>query len=254
MPLRNKKQQVGIIIVAFNCPDFIMRQVECINRFYQGECDIIIFDNSNVIRCDISKMEVFRDRFEHANKNNVLYHGFVGQYNNPSDSHSYACNEAYKFYSSQYSRLLFLDHDIFPVKPFSIDNLLFANNTSYYVISGLGQIKNHYIYYWAGCVAFNTNLVHPDIVDFSTNSELGLDTGGNLYRCIEGYGPLCGFVNEERLQNPYFNSSEYDFYTLVNKGMFMHFTNGSNWNKSAKNDDRISSLYRILTERINSQQ
>jgi hypothetical protein len=87
-----------------------------------------------------------------------------------------------------------------------------------------------------------------DAIDFSCNSEFGLDTGGNLYKMIDKHGlDKCIFFDEAYHENDQFNGdSRYSFYTTINKGMFMHFLNSSNWNPIDRHEERINSLLNIL--------
>ena len=96
----------------------------------------------------------------------------------------------------------------------------------------------------------NNNAVDKDLVDFSTNSEFGLDTGGNLYLIIEKYEEIsCIFFNESYHQNPDFVSKDYGHYAMINDQMFLHFVNGSNWNGKKDHQQRISSLINVVKEK-----
>jgi hypothetical protein len=83
-------------------------------------------------------------------------------------------------------------------------------------------------------------------IDFSVNHELGLDTGGNLYKIVEQAKDDIIFFNEIYNENPEFTKNMYNFYALINDGMFMHFINGSGWNKVGHQEERINSLLNIL--------
>ena len=92
---------------------------------------------------------------------------------------------------------------------------------------------------------FDNKAIIRGFVDFST--QPGLDTGGMLYQVIERYGERkCLFFDEVHVQNSEFNKSFYNFYSMINNGQFMHFINGSNWNKSEHNEERINSLLNTL--------
>jgi hypothetical protein len=59
------------------------------------------------------------------------------------------------------------------------------------------------------------------------------------------------FFNEKYYQNPYFREGVYNFYSTFNDDMFMHFINGSGWNPTPNDEDRINALLNVLNERIN---
>jgi len=147
----------AVIIIAFNDSKLIEKQLKLIDKFCFDSPDIIIFDNSNIERINV------------AFKNNHIYYKFSGYYLNPSDSHSAAANAAYKMFSPFYDKLLFLDHDCFPVKNFSINAMLNGAH-----VSGLGQQKSK-VYFWPGCVAFDVKKLNGFPVDFSTNHEQNPD-------------------------------------------------------------------------------
>lgn len=221
--------KTAVIIIAFNDSRLIEKQLELIDKFCTDKPDIIIFDNSNV--------ECIKANF----KSNHIYYNFTdGYYLNPSDSHSTAANAAYKMFSPFYNRLLFLDHDCFPIKEFSVSEMLIG-----WCLAGLGQQKTK-TYFWPGCVAFDVNKLKGFPVDFSTSQEYGLDTGGNLYRILEVFQGT--YLNEQHIPNPYFTEPPYNFYSTIHNGTFMHFTNASNWNNTPLNEQRMESLYKILNE------
>ncbi len=221
--------RTAVIIIAFNDARLIRKQLELIDKFCFDSPDIIVFDNSNIERINV------------AFKSNHIYYKFPGYYLNPSDSHSTAANAAYKMFSPFYDKLLFLDHDCFPIKNFSIKTMLNGAH-----VSGLGQQKSK-VYFWPGCVAFDVKQLNGFPVDFSTNQEHGLDTGGNLFHVFEKFGGVC--LNEQCVMNPYFTELPYNFYSTIFNGTFMHFTNASNWNKTPLNEHRIETLYNILDEK-----
>lgn len=217
----------------------IIQQVECIRKFYKGEPDIVIIDNSTVPEV-ISAINYYNNTLL-----NCMYYKTESAYKNGSDSHTFACNFAYNLLKQEYENFIFFDHDLFPIKEFSFEDVL-----SDKIMAGIGQEKSHK-YFWPGCLFFNNSKIEPGLIDFSTNHDLVLDTGGNLYKVIEKYGEENFiFFNEAYHQNPYFNKSAYNWYSTINNGMFMHFVNASNWNPSEGQKERINSLLNILRETI----
>lgn len=153
---------------------------------------------------------------------------------NGSSSHSFAANLSYQMFKNDYEYFFYLDHDCFPIKEFSVIDILNGKE-----FAGVGQSKSK-TYLWPGCLMFKQN----DEIDFSPNHELRLDTGGNLYKLITEDNTI--FFNEFYQQNPDFNKSFYNFYSLINDSMFMHFLNASGWNNTENNEERINSLINIL--------
>lgn len=232
MPL--KENNTAIVIVVYNTDKFISKQIELLHRFCKDKFDIIVVDNSTIT-------EIVNSILYKISKTNCLYLKTNASSQWGSDSHAFAANVAYNQFKSEYEYFFFLDHDCFPVKPFSVKEVLGAN-----VIAGIGQAKSR-TYVWPGCVMFKPN----DEINFGASHEFGLDTGGLLYKIVEP-GPTL-FFDEVHEQNPEFNKSMYNFYASINQGMFMHFINGSGWNKTAAQEERLNSLLNILEKKCDAQ-
>lgn len=236
--------KLGIVIIVYNIPsDIFLLQLEAIRAFCKDEDYVIeIVDNSS----DLAKG---RDLRYHAEEQGVNYYKTYSSSQDSSDSHTWAANFAYQRLKNRYEYMLFLDHDLFPVKPFSVEILLNGGH----VMAGLGQgAKKKYM--WAGLVMLANSRIDTSEVDFSTNGEFQLDTGGNLYKIIEKYGEEnCVFFNESYHQNPYFNGPQYAHYAMINNEMFLHFVNASNWNRANRNTERLASLINIVKEYLDAE-
>ncbi len=220
----------GVVIIFYNNTDFLLRQKQHLDRFMQDEFKLIVIDNS-------SDDHIAAGMKHHADEMGLEYVRTKATSQNGSDSHAFALCFAYQKYVTQFEQILVLDHDNFLVKPFSVNETL-ANKS----IAGLGQIRNGQKYFWPGCCLFKTSVE----MDFSISK--GKDTGGGTYKAIEDVGEdNCAFFDEAYAQNPGFQNSTYDFYALIHNGTFMHFINGSNWAQSDFNDERLNSLFNILT-------
>ncbi len=231
--------KVGIIIITYNIhPEVFLLQIAALKKFCQDYFDILVIDNSS----DPDAAENIR---YHSSHQKIAYtKTFAGGYGS-SDSHSFAANFAYQKYKDQYDYFLFLDHDCMPVKDFSVVEILSGGH----VAAGIGQDKKKK-YAWPGCFMLSNIAVDKEIVDFSPNSEFGLDTGGNLYLILEKYGSESfRDFNESYHQNPGFVSKDYGHYAMINDQMFLHFVNGSNWNKKDEHQHRINSLINVVKEK-----
>src|SRR3989304_6821415 len=181
----NHNKMTAIIIVTYNVPDLILHQAKHLKHFCKDDYELIIVDNStNQDAIDAIAYHAKELGCELIKTNSATLMG--------SDSHAFAANTAYHLIHSRnyYDRYFFLDHDCFPVKPFSVKEILQDKE-----IAGLGQTRKDKTYFWAGCVMFQH---YTEFIDFSTNHEFGLDTGGNLYKVIDKYGKdRCTFFSEE---------------------------------------------------------
>lgn len=228
----------AIVIIAYNVPELIIYQFQAIRKFCKDpDYTIIIIDNSSQMESTIS--------IQHqCNVNGVEYYKCNSSHASGTESHVFASNFAYTKLKDRYDYFMWLDHDNFPIRDFSVKDILGDKH-----IAGLGQNAEH-PYFWPGCMMWNNKLVDNSLVNFSANHDLHLDTGGEMYRIVETYGKeKCIFFNEEYHQNPQFNQSFYNFYSLINNQMFLHFVNGSNWNHSEQHENRINSLINILKEK-----
>jgi len=234
-----EKKNLAIVIVTYNIADLITKQIECVRRFCKDvDYEIIVVDNSDD---DVAAKAISY----YISNLNVLYLKTHSSDHNDSKSHAFACNVSYLKYKDWYKLFFYMDHDLFPIKDFSVADIL-----KEHAMAGLGQPKNK-VYYWPGCVMWNNESTDNHLIDFSVNHELGLDTGGNLYKAIEAHGKEhCMFFDEKYYENPLYHESFYNFYATMNNDMFMHFINSSNWNPVVDNKGRVSSLLHILEGKL----
>lgn len=231
--------KVGIVIIVYNTSKLISKQVECIRKFCKDDFTIVVFDNSSLlVAADANQY--------YCTQLGVEYVKIYSAESSGSKSNAFACNLAYLKTKELFDYFLFLDHDTFPVKDFSVIGTLNGK-----LMAGLGQTKSK-VYFQQTSLMWDNRAIDHSLIDFSVSNELGLDTGGMLYKVIEKYGnESLIFFNEKYYQNPYFREGFYNFYATVNDDMFMHFINGSGWNPVPNNEERLNSLLNVLDERIN---
>lgn len=222
----------GIVIVTYNRADLLPLQLEAIRLFCADKHEVVIIDNSTDEESSAMIAFIASDNRVYRTSSNSR---------NSSDSHAFAANFAFNKLRNDYEHFLFLDHDIFPTKPFSVAEMLRDR-----FIGGLGQIK-HKTYLWPGFVFWRNDKIES--LDFSTSP--GLDTGGNTWKEVERIG-IEGVVWQPEVyhENPYFKEPPYNFYSVIGDG-WMHFINSSNWNGQPNHNERLDSLTTILREKIN---
>lgn len=221
---------VGIIIITYNCHSLLRKQIERIGRHCLDKYELIVVDNST------DKESIQHIKYICSLNQSIKLIKTDASSRNGSGSHAFAANVAWQKFGTSYSHFLFLDHDCFPIRNFSVKEILGDK-----IMAGIAQDKNRK-YVWPGCLMLVTGLE----VDFSPSHELGLDTGGMLYKIIEQAPEDIIYFDEQYKENPEFNKNMYSFYALINDGMFMHFINGSGWNKVGNQDERINSLINQL--------
>lgn len=231
--------KVGIIIITYNIPaEVFLLQIAAIKKFCKDDFVIHVIDNSD-------NLEVAEHIRYHCSIHGIDYTKTFSGSKGSSDSHSFAANFAYQKFKDQYRYFFFIDHDCIPVKEFSVVEALSGGH----VAGGIGQNKSKK-YAWPGCFYLNNNAVDNDLVDFSPNSEFGLDTGGNLYKIIEEYGGEAFLdFNESYHQNPGYVNKEYGHYAMIKDETFMHFIAGSNWVNKSDHQQRISALVNVVKEK-----
>lgn len=237
--------KAAVIIIAFNTSDFLLKQIELLKRFCTDPCfDIIVIDNST------NELEANKLRDISSSNGCKYMKTTIGA--EPSYSHAYAANTSYSMYSNEYDLMFYCDQDLFPVKAFSIEDI--SRNKS---LSGIAQGKEiggrFVTYLWPGALFINHEILQDkkSILDF--NPETGLDTGGKLYKIIDSSSSdHIQHFDEQPWTNPYFDKNHYDFYSMIYKETFMHFICGSNWANKDNHSERIESLFRILSEKIDN--
>jgi len=221
--------RLGIVSIAFNSAELILKQLETF-KSCTDDYDFIIIDNSN----DDASIKY------HAEINNCEYAKIHSHEGSPSLSHSFAADFAWIRYKAQYDVLFFVDHDLFPIKPFSIFEMLGENN-----LMGLSQERKGVKYLWPGCLALRTSLDGVDFAPVKIRHQQ-LDTGGSLHRLLKQ--PV-RYLSEEYHNNPHVQDAK-SFYAVL-EDTFMHFIKGSNWNHQTNHTQRLNSLFNILEQRRN---
>lgn len=230
--MNSSTKKLAIIIITYNAHNLFLKQIERINKHCKDDFTIIVIDNSTETE-SIVAIRYFCEtlKLEHRKTE--------AKSENSSSSHAFAANYAHNRYGKEYDYFLYLDHDAFPVKDFSVVDIL--GNREF---AGIGQAKPKATYLWPGCLMFKRTQATDERLDFSPNHDLQLDTGGNLYSLIDKENTV--FFNEIHVQNPEFNKGMYNFYASINDGMFIHFINASNWNMDYNNTERMNSLLNLL--------
>lgn len=230
--------KIGIVIITYNVPSLIKKQIDLIRKYCKDEYDIVVVDNSN----DAKAIEDIEYYTRSAGVERVKVQSASGA---GSESNIFACNTAYYLLKDRYDYFFYLDHDTFPLKEFSVLEELGDK-----IMRGVPQEKSKR-YYQQTSLMWDNIEIDRSLIDFSASHELGLDSGGLLYKVIEKYGDRCGVFTEGYYENPYFKHPPYNFYACINNDMFMHFINSSGWNPVEGNSERLNSLINVLNERTN---
>lgn len=234
--------KVATVIIVYNIPfDVFLLQIEAIRKFCKdGDNTIEVVDNS-------TDLEISEGIKYHSEILGLNYTKTNASSRNGSDSHSFSANTSYELLKNKYEVFFYLDHDCFPILPYSVVEILGEDK----VMAGIGQHEVN-TFMWPGCVMWRNDKVDIELIDFSPSHILGLDTGAGLRAVIQKYGKEnCIFFDESYHQNPNY-SGKYNHYALIFKGTFLHCINGSGWNHVKGNKDRLNSLINIVKGKINA--
>lgn len=228
MQLENFK--LGVVVITYNCHQIFLKHVEKIQKHCKDPFELVIIDNST----DQKTIDFIS---YHSIRLGLTYVKSTASSVNGSQSHAFAANLSQVMFKDTFTHFLYLDHDCFPLRDFSVFETLGENKS----MAGIGQGKEKQ-YLWPGCLMFKSDVE----IDFSPNQEFKLDTGGNIYKAIEANKQGVKYFNENYSENPEFNKNFYSFYSLINSGTFLHFINASNWNNKDNHEERINSLLNLL--------
>ena len=169
-------------VVAYNTPWSISLMISCWENSCTAE-ELVVIDNSN---CAESSRQILNICRQHK----ISYFKLPwNREKHPNRSHGLALNWIWKNIVTRLEgveRIGFIDHDCFPVKPWS--NKHICELSSVYGIKNPGCIANkHYWSLWAGFMFFKLNRIKEDCLnkmDFTPNPLFGLDTGGSNWKSL----------------------------------------------------------------------
>ncbi|GHB23827.1 hypothetical protein GCM10008106_00540 [Mongoliitalea lutea] len=250
-----------ILTIAFNEASLIERQIVLLKNNLQDPFDHIIVDNSS----DLDVRKSIRDI---CLRHGVGYAGVP--HSNPyreNKSHAAAMHWAYyQLVRKSNAKVFgFLDHDIFPLKPYSslakINNGIYGRVLHAYSKDSYQKKISEEVPYWslwAGFCFFEKNLVKgffPWSLNFFSKHFLDgffLDTGGGLWNKLYSKmaypGPLASYEvkqisdNGEGIQNQSFE---------ILDDAWIHFVSLSNWRSINDIEGKKAKLEEILTQAKN---
>lgn len=230
--------KVAIVIITYNIPsEIFILQIQAIRKLCKDDFTIQIFDNS-------TKEDMAEAIRYHSELLGIKYRKTNPSVGEGSLSHSWSSNLSYQTLKDEYDYFFYLDHDCIPVVNFSVVEILEDK-----LYAGIAQKTPTYL--WPGCFMFNNNAIDHNLIDFTPNHTLGLDTGGELFHLVDKYGKEMGvFFKENYCQNQHFNHKLYNHYAMI-QDTFMHFIAASNWISIEHHTERINGLIAILKEKTN---
>lgn len=210
------------LTIQFNCPNFLLKQIQSIRTHVKSEFHLYVFDNS-------TKQSICEENKQIAINNGAFYHRLRITEGDPSRHHGLAINSAFSRLVD-YEKVLLFDHDIFP---FRHDNIFSKYDD--YDFAGIAQEKAGTTY--LAPILFLINNYQKWREQLNMLPCAALDTGGMMDAVLKT--AKVAYINEQ-LRNE--NGIEY---AEVDDG-WMHFIKGSGWDGNPNHSSRINNLLQIL--------
>lgn len=225
-PISDQKH-VDIVVVAFNNLELIEYQYQFVRKNIADNYTYIVADNSS----DPHKRQQIES---FCKKNDIAYISLPHNYLNlfgPSYSHgvclNYICRKILA--KRQPYAYAFVDHDLFPVQPYSIVEQL-HNQPMFGVLRKMDRSW----YLWAGMAFWLSSAFEPRKMDFlPSRNQQGtyLDTGGsNWNKHLHRFDfSNITFPNVEQQSIREGNDYHSDMVQYIDNQQWIHTINGSCW-------------------------
>lgn len=237
-----------ILTIAFNNAEVIEEQIHTIKEHCKDEYCYLVADNSTDVTISKKIEEIC------TNQSDVVYFR-LPKWNykklNPSNSHGVALNYVFKSIFKGHkniSNVLILDHDIFPIKDFSIREMSHKQD-----VYGLKMQSKAVWYIWPGFMYINIGKFDMQKLNFKPG--YGGDTGSSNWKMI--YETLSEkemkfvslrkmFINEEKYKEFTRQGSELD----ILDESWLHMVNASDWAGVGGMDLKLQSVRELLDKGI----
>ncbi len=243
---QNTPNRLDLATIAFNNPMVIEHQICLVRKYVQGNYNYIVADNST----DKAASQQIKLLCQNANvpyirlpKNRL---GIISA----SYSHAASLNWVYKkiIKPNRPTYFGFIDHDLFPIRPFCIEEKLKTSP-----LYGKVVTRENLWYLWAGLCFFRFDTIENKNVDFlpTTIEKIYLDSGGGNWNEIYSEFdstqlPPCEVRLEKLRDGDDYHS---DFVQYIDD-CWIHLINGSNWaNKKPKNLSYLLQRDKTWTEK-----
>lgn len=239
---------IDIVTIAFNNETWIEYQIKLIRKYItDSHVTFIVADNSSIPQ----KRQAIRALCE---KYAVGYisvpRNMIAKY--PGGSYAHGTTLNWVYYNIIRVRkphiFGFLDHDLFPITPISIQEKL-GDNVFYGSTRG-----EHYWWLWAGLCFFSFDKVKTLPLNFIPYIEgkTYLDTGGANYPILyknydlqELHLPMCRNVRITE------GSKYHSDYIQMIGDCWLHLINGSNWNGISNEElERKENIMKVRLEEL----
>ena len=248
LPIDNRK--VMVVTIAFNNDAVLRHQITHMRENWQdNDIEYIVADNSPTIE----RQNAIRGVCEELN---VSYINIPKspKINKISGSYSHGAAAMWVYYNYILKRnpycFGFIDHDLFPIKPFKVLDKL--GDMPYY---GYRMDRGPAWYLWMGLLFFKTSLIKQYEINFLPckvdRGEVYLDTGGSLWYTLYSKMGDAGCVFPGRIQVPmYVNGKRHRDPVDYIDDCWMHTNNGSNWKNIEDKQDMVKIIWEKYQDTI----
>jgi glycosyltransferase involved in cell wall biosynthesis len=234
-------KKTAIITVSFNVSKLIEHQIKSFKKFCKDNYELIVVDNSTKQDEIVKIKKLCEDNNIKLIRTNI---NVFNTFNNSSNNHGLSLNYVYNLLKKEFDYLFFVDHDLFAIKDFSVEEILGDK-----LMAGHEQIINNIKYFWPGLLMLGK--IKEDL-DFTPVHPL--DTGGKLSKYIlENPNKVLTIKHKHVPIDLKFNDYYmHEFYDDLHNGTFMHFIKASNWCNVNENtfNARQNYLYSLLNDYI----
>jgi hypothetical protein len=251
-----KESKIDIVTIAYNNSMVIEYQILLLRKYLTDDFTHIVADNS-------SDQEIRNEIYEICKKLEVSYVCIPKNNLKRNKSHGAAMHWVYKniLRKRDNEYFGFIDHDIFPSKPYSIIEKMQKKIYGRVIHASYSDnfLEEHpYWSLWAGFYFLKSDLLYNENIykfDFNPkyfDGDFYLDTGGGLWSPLMSKLPYPGEL--VKLSRVKFRDSEdskiqTDYYELLDD--WVHFVNISDWYKTPNLDQKINFIENFLTNCIN---
>lgn len=236
--------------IAFNRPDMIEYQNLFLRKHFKCPYILTVVDNSTLPKA----RSTIRS---YCVNQNIPYLSLPpNPFRSPqfSNSHGSALNYTYKNYLKHRAASIigFLDHDIFPVDDFNIQEIL-STQPFYGMLqeNETSAVPNgKLLYLWPGLAFFLNKNILKKKLDFMPN--FGGDTGSASYYSIYKptfdslkSGETFQYAEEERIKLLEGSNFQTDMFAMIGK-KWLHVVNASEWKKSENNIQKEFHIKQLL--------
>ena len=249
-PLPENNRKVMVVTIAFNNDAVLRHQITHMRENWQdADIEYIVADNSptverqNAIRSVCEELNVSYINIPKSPKINKI-----------SGSYSHGAAAMWVYYNYILKRnpycFGFIDHDLFPIKPFKVLDKL--GDMPYY---GYKMDRGSAWYLWMGLLFFKTSLIKDFEINFLPckvdRGEVYLDTGGSLWYTLYSKMGHAGCTFPGRIQVPmYVNGKRHRDPVDYIDDCWMHTNNGSNWKNIEDKQDMVKIIWEKYQDTI----